>query len=343
MQKPIMSDINFQRLTTTKNMPENLLGAVVAIGNFDGVHRGHQAVLQTALDQAAQSGRPALALTFEPHPRSFFKPDEPVDRLTPAAEKAELLKVLGFDAVIELPFTKEFSALSAEDFVSEILVDDLQVAQVVTGYDFHFGKARRGTPDFLTKAGQATGFKVTLVEAFCDEGGERISSSRIRDYLGEGDVVSAAGMLGYHYQITAEVVHGKKLGRTLGFPTANMCVPKQTNLKHGIYAAKFRRQDGSLLDGVASFGRRPTVMDAGAPLLETFLFDFSGDLYGEIATVSFFSYLRGEVKFDGLEPLIAQMQLDEAEARAFLTNARPVSPLDQALNFTCYGDHERGK
>lgn len=171
MQEPIMSDTKFQRLTTTKNMPENLKGAVVAIGNFDGVHRGHQAVLQTALDQAAQSGRPALALTFEPHPRSFFKPDEPVDRLTPAAEKAELLKVLGFDAVIELPFTKEFSTLSAEEFVRMILVEDLQVEQVVTGYDFHFGKARRGTPEFLSEAGLQDGFKVTLVEAFCDEGG----------------------------------------------------------------------------------------------------------------------------------------------------------------------------
>lgn len=328
-----MSKQPFQRLNTTDNLPAHLRHAVVAIGNFDGVHRGHQAVLQQALELAASQGRPCVALTFEPHPRSFFKPDEPVDRLTPSREKSYLLEILGFDAVIEQPFTAEFSALSAEEFVDTILVKNFAASGVVIGYDFHFGKARRGTPEFLVGAGKQAGFSVTLVDAFCDEGATQISSSRIRDFLCDGDVVQAAGLLGHRYQVRAEVVHGRKLGRELGFPTANMHLPEQTHLRHGIYAVRFRRADGTLYNGVASYGRRPTVTDNGVPLLETFLFDFSGDLYGELATVSFFGFLRGEVKFDGLEPLMEQMRQDEAEARALLAAVKPLSPLDQKLSF----------
>lgn len=328
-----LSEKSFVRLSGDADFPPALRNAVVAIGNFDGVHRGHQAVLQCALDLAKQQGRPAVVLTFEPHPRSFFQPDAPVDRLTPAAEKAELLHTLGFDAVIEEKFSADFAALSAEDFVQTILVERLGAVLVVAGYDFHFGKARRGTPEFLCKAGENAGFSVSLVDAFTDEGGALISSSRIRKLLCEGDVAGAAAQLGYRYTVTGQVVHGQKLGRTLGFPTANMALPLETHLKHGIYAVRFRRANGDLHDGVASFGRRPTVADNGAALLETFLFDFSGDLYGEIASVSFFGFLRGEVKFDGLEPLMVQMKLDEEEARALLSGVKPLSPLDNALTF----------
>ncbi|EEZ33796.1 riboflavin biosynthesis protein RibF [Brucella sp. NF 2653] len=328
-----MKKSSFQRLTGTEGLPPALHDCVVAIGNFDGVHRGHQAVLERALELADRESRPAVVLTFEPHPRSFFKQGQPVDRLTDAAEKAEILRLMGFDAVVEQPFTAEFSQRSAEDFVQHILVEKLRASRVVTGYDFHFGKGRRGTPEFLCEAGKKAGFSVTLVDAFTDEGGMLVSSTRIRNLLSEGEVAEAAGLLGYRYRICGEVIHGKKLGRTLGFPTANMALAPQTSLKHGIYAVRFRLDDAMLYDGVASFGRRPTVDDEGAPLLETFLFDFSGDLYGKTAAVSFFGFLRGEVKFDGLDPLINQMKQDEAQARALLADVRPISGLDRMLSF----------
>lgn len=323
----------FQRLSGTDALPLNLRDCVVAIGNFDGVHRGHQAVLECALELAKQNGLPALVLTFEPHPRSFFKPDEPIERLTDASEKAEILRLMGFDAVIEQPFTGDFAALSAEDFVRNILVEQLRANRVVTGYDFHFGKGRRGTPQFLEEAGQSSDFSVSLVDAFSDEGRNLVSSTRVRSLLCAGEVAEAAGLLGYRYRVSGEVIHGKKLGRTLGFPTANMVIDDHVSLKHGIYAVRFRRADGTLHDGVASFGRRPTIASDGKPLLETFVFDFSGDLYGEIAEVSFFGYLRGEVKFDGLDPLIAQMKRDEQEARGLLAGAQPLSELDRLLSF----------
>lgn len=323
----------FQRLSGTDALPLDLRGCVVAIGNFDGVHRGHQAVLERALELAKQNGLPALVLTFEPHPRSFFKPDEPVERLTDAAEKAEILRLMGFDAVVEQPFTADFAALSAEDFVRNILVERLHATCVVTGYDFHFGKGRRGTPQFLEQAGELTGFSVSLVDAFSDEGGNLVSSTRVRSLLCAGDVAEAAGLLGYRYRVSGEVIHGQKLGRTLGFPTANMTIDDHVSLKHGIYAVRFRRADGTLHDGVASFGRRPTVTSDGKPLLETFVFDFADDLYGGVAEVSFFGYLRGEVKFNGLDPLIKQMKHDEEEARAVLAGTQPLSQLDRLLSF----------
>ncbi|MDH6229886.1 riboflavin kinase/FMN adenylyltransferase [Mesorhizobium soli] len=324
---------SFQRITGTQKLPESLRGGVVAIGNFDGVHRGHQAVLDRALDEAARHGVPALVLTFDPHPRTVFRPDVPLFQLTPAPMKARILADLGFAAVVEQRFDREFASLDAESFVTEILDANLGICHVVTGFDFHFGKNRQGGPAFLMEAGERHGFGVTLVDAFRDEGAEIVSSSRIRELLCEGEVAQAAGLLGYHYTVEAEVTRGKQLGRTLGFPTANMALPESCGLKHGIYAVRFRRADGTLHDGVASFGRRPTVDTDGAPLLETFLFDFSGDLYGETCQVSLFGYLRGEVKFDGLEPLVAQMKRDEQEARALLAGVRPLSELDGTLAF----------
>ncbi|MCR4269288.1 bifunctional riboflavin kinase/FAD synthetase [Nitratireductor sp. ZSWI3] len=322
-----------RRIPAIESLPAALRGGVVAIGNFDGVHRGHQSVLQPALDIAARDGVPALVLTFEPHPRQVFRPDVPVFRLTPAHMKARLLEALGFEAVVEHPFTRAFAGLEPQDFVKTVLVDGLGISHVVTGFDFHYGRNRGGTPATLAEAGRANGFGVTLVEAFSDEGGAVVSSSRIRGLLGEGEVAEAAGLLGYRFTVEAEVTGGKKLGRTLGFPTANMALPPQTELRHGIYAVRFRRADGRLHDGVASFGRRPTVDEDGAPLLETFLFDFDGDLYGETCAVSLFGFLRGEVKFDGLDPLVAQMKRDEEEARALLSGVRPLSALDLGIAF----------
>lgn len=322
----------FHRNETREPLPSHLRGGVIAIGNFDGVHRGHRSVLDRALEIARERGVPALVLTFEPHPRTVFRPGQPVFRLTTAPVKARILEALGFNAVVEYPFDISFSQRSADDFVHSILIDWLGASEVVTGFDFHFGHGREGGPAFLMEAGRRHGFGVTLIDAYRDENAEVVSSSRIRDLLQEGDVVQAAGLLGYRYLVEAEVIGGEKLGRSLGFPTANMQLAPETRLKSGIYAVRFRTADGIMHDGVASYGRRPTVTDNGAPLLETFVFDFSGSLYGQLCSVSFFGYLRSEIKFDGLEPLIAQMRNDDAEARALLAGVQPLGTLDSILS-----------
>ncbi|SFI34828.1 bifunctional riboflavin kinase/FAD synthetase [Aerobium aerolatum] len=328
-----MAEPRIQRLTCSSGQLASFKGGVVAIGNFDGVHRGHQQVLTSALQQAEILGAPSLVLTFEPHPRSVFRPEVPLFRITPPELRARLLEASGFDAVVEQPFTGAFAAFDAEAFVRDVLVRDLGIRHVVTGYDFHFGKDRQGSPEFLIEAGKRYGFGVSLVAAFRDECAQIVSSSRIRSLLTDGEVAEAAGLLGYRFTIESVVQHGRKLGRELGFPTANMALEDSCTLKEGIYAVRLRRADGTLHNGVASFGRRPTVTDDGAPLLETYVFDFSDDLYGETCAVSFFGYLRGELKFDGLDDLIVQMKQDEAEARALLAGAKPLSDLDRKISF----------
>jgi riboflavin kinase / FMN adenylyltransferase len=323
----------FHRNEKRGELPAPLRGGVIAIGNFDGVHRGHQAVLGRALEIAADQRIPSLVLTFEPHPRTVFRPDQPVFRLTPAPLKAKLLEALGFNAVLEYPFDRDFATRSPDEFIHSIILDWIGARHVVTGFDFHFGKNREGGPAYLLAAGARYGFGAHLLDAFRDEGAHVVSSSRIRDLIAEGDVVQAAGLLGYRYTIEAEVVHGKKLGRTLGFPTANMALPPEVRLKPGIYAVRFRAADGALHDGVASFGYRPTTDHDGAPLLETVLFDYVGDLYGQTCSVTFFGFLRPELKFDGLDPLVAQMNMDAAEARALLSGVQPLGPLDQIIGF----------
>ena len=324
----------FHRNEQKNPLPDTLKGGVIAIGNFDGVHRGHQSVLSRALEIADERGLPALVLTFEPHPRSVFNPDAPVFRLTPAPVRAKVLEAMGFHSVIEYPFDRAFAGRSADEFIRSILIDWLGAAHVVTGFDFHFGKAREGGPAFLMAAGEKYGFGVTLVDAFRDENAEIVSSSRIRRLLGEGAVAEVAGLLGYRFTVESEVIKGQQLGRTLGYPTANMALAAECELKPGIYAVRLRRADGSLHDGVASFGHRPTVIDNGAALLETYIFDFSGDLYGETCMVSFFGHLRDELKFDGLDPLVAQIRRDEEEARALLSGVTPLGELDAKISFS---------
>jgi riboflavin kinase/FMN adenylyltransferase len=303
------------------DIPSSLLGGAVAIGNFDGVHRGHRAVLGAARQAASANGGPALALTFEPHPRTWFRPQEPIPRLTPAREKRLLLSRHGIDGMVELSFDAALAALTAEDFVAEVLVRRLQAHSVVVGWDFHFGKARGGSPAFLAGAGPRHGFTTTIIPPF---GGETpVSSSAIRQRLSAGDITEANLMLGYRWFVMGEVVHGEKIGRTLGYPTANLVVPAETPLKQGIYAVRVG-VDGLVHDGVASFGRRPQFHQDAPPLLESYLFDFSGDLYGKDIAVEFVAYLRPEQRFDGVDGLIAQMDRDSAEARRVL--AEPVQP-----------------
>ncbi len=323
----------FLRISNLADFPTSHRGGAVAIGNFDGIHRGHQAVLEAAAKAAHKRNCAAIVLTFEPHPRAVFQPDVPLPRITPARMKAKILEQLGFDAVIELPFDLQFAGQSADEFVSGILLDSLGASNVVTGFDFHFGKDRQGGPAFLMQEGKSNGFEVTLVDAFRDDDAEVISSSRIRDALAARDLNSANNLLGYHYRIAATIIEGEKLGRTLGYPTANMAIPVDTPLAHGIYAVRFMRADGSMHEGVASFGRRPTVTKEGRPLLETYIFDFKADLYDELCTVAFVDFLRGEEMFDGLDPLINQMNKDAENARAVLAKAKAISELDAKLTF----------
>lgn len=300
------------------DVPAALRRGFIAIGNFDGVHRGHQAVIEAARVQAHMTphAQPSLALTFEPHPRTFFKPDEPVFRVTPEQTKLRLLAANNLvDAVIVLQFNRELASLSAEEFVSRILLEWLGIAGVAVGHDFHFGRQRQGTPEFLIDAGRRHGFEVEIVAPLNDNG-TPVSSGKIREALTAGDVARANELLGYSWFVAGEVVHGEKRGRELGFPTANIRLDPSCRLRHAIYAVR-AHVGGRQYDAVASYGRRPQF-DNGAPLLETFLFDFAGDLYGQEMTVEFADFIREEAKFDSLDKLIWQMQQDSEQARAIL-------------------------
>ncbi|WP_298813976.1 bifunctional riboflavin kinase/FAD synthetase [uncultured Roseibium sp.] len=309
--------------------PEELKGGIVAIGNFDGVHRGHRAVLGAALGLGHGTHHPVFAMSFEPHPRTVFNPAKPVSRLTPPQQKLDLLKVCGLDGALILPFTKEFAGIEANAFVQEILIDTLGISHAVTGYDFHFGRARQGTPDYLRNAGANHGFGVTIVQREEDEGAEVISSTRVRDSLRRGDIVQANALLGYRWFFEKSVQHGDKRGRDLGYPTANLNLGEDTPLQRGIYAVKVNT-GGQWYEGVASYGRRPTF-DNGATLFEVHLFDFTGDLYGETLRVHLIAYLRGEEKFDSVEALVSQMDRDSEEARAALASMQPLSDIDMKL------------
>lgn len=300
-----------------------LRGAVVAIGNFDGVHRGHQAVIATAQRRATSLARPAAALTFEPHPRSFFRPEEPLFRLTDERNKLRLLESTGLDGTIVLPFDAALAALSADEFVQNILVDRLAIAGVTIGFDFHFGANRSGSPDYLAAAGQRHGFAVDIVPRFTDNG-RVISSGPIRVALENGHAIEAAEMLGFPWFVSGEVVHGDKRGRELGYPTANLRLDPSCGLRHGIYAVRVS-VDGVRHDGVANFGRRP-MFDVGTVLLEVFLFDFAADLYGRTIDVAFIDWIRPELKFDTIDDLVRRMDEDSRIARAALAKMPDAYP-----------------
>ncbi len=302
---------------------DRLRGAVVAIGNFDGVHLGHRAVIDAALDRARTIHRPAAALTFEPHPRSFFQPDAHSFRLSSEAAKLRLLAATGLDGAIVLTFDAALAGLTAEQFVSDILVDRLAIKGAAIGFNFHFGKQRRGSPDFLEAQGRTHGFAVDIVPPFQLDG-KRVSSGVVRDALSAGHVTEAAELLGYPYFVTAQVVHGDKRGRELGYPTANLRLPPDCGLKYGVYAVRVG-VGGTRYGGVANFGRRP-MFDRGAVLLEVFLFDFSGDLYGAALDVAFISWIRPEMNFASVEELIRRMDDDSRQARTALARAPDAFP-----------------
>src|SRR6202166_5014984 len=302
-------------------------GAVVAMGNFDGVHLGHRAVIAAALQMAHGHGRPALALPFEPHPRRFFSPHTPQFRLTDEAAKLRLLAGTGLSAAGVMAFDKRRAETTAQDFIHHDLIERLGISGIAVGYDFHFGKGRVGSPGLLVNEAPRLGIEVD-VQPHIDIDERPVSSSAIRMALAEGQIADATAMLGGPWFVASEVIHGEKRGRDLGYPTANMRLDHNCGLKHGIYAVRVGRgrgKDQVRLEGVASFGRRPTF-DNGAPLLEIFLFDFKGDLYGETLDVAFIGFIREELKFDGVKALLAQMDDDSPKARAALAAAPGAFP-----------------
>ncbi|MCA0422714.1 MAG: bifunctional riboflavin kinase/FAD synthetase [Proteobacteria bacterium] len=309
----------FLSLTDPDRLPARLLRPVAAIGNFDGVHRGHRFVFDEAITLARSLGRPAVALTFNPHPRQFFQPHLQHFQLTPPDVQAERIAAAGLDGLVVLSFNAALAGLGAEAFVSDLLVGRLAISGAVVGADFHYGKGRAGTPASFAAAGERLGFSVKLLPQR-EDNGEPVSSTRIRASLEDGDCETANRLLGYTWFVRGPVIHGEKRGRDLGYPTANMALAPGTRLRHGIYAVHITI-DGAPHGGVASFGRRPTF-DNGAPLLETHVFDFKGDLYGKAIDVAFVRYLRPEAKFDSLDALVRQMDADSAEARAILAAAK---------------------
>lgn len=320
---------DFLRLSDLAAVPASLRGAYVAIGNFDGFHRGHQSVLEVLKARAAQAGVPAVVLTFEPHPRDVFAPTPFMFRLTQGDAKARLAEALGLDAIAILNFDRAFSQIEAEDFVSRFLVDALGVTGVIVGTDFHFGRQRRGTPTFLKAEGDRLGFAVETL-GLMDEGDEPISSSRIRAALSEGAVTAANRLLGYHWFFEGVVEQGDQRGRELGYPTANMAVPTGFQLAQGVFAVRARLGD-RLLDGVAAFGK--PMFDNQRPPFETHLFDFSGDIYGQTISVALIAHIRGQEVFSGLDELIAAMDRDSRKARTCIADAKPISALDARLGF----------
>ena len=302
-------------------------GTVVAMGNFDGVHLGHRAVIQAALKMAHDHGRPALAVTFEPHPRRFFSPNTPQFRLTDEAAKLRLLAGTGLAGAVVMTFDKMRAGTSAQDFIHHELIERLGISGIAVGYDFHFGKGRVGSPSLLVSEAPRLGIEVD-VQPHVDIEERPVSSSAIRMALAEGQIDDATRMLDGPWFVTGEVIHGEKRGRDLGFPTANIRLDANCGLRHGIYAVRVGRGQGKdqvRFDGVASFGRRPTF-DNGSPLLEVFLFDFKGDLYGSTLDVAFIGFIREERKFDHVDALIVQMNDDSARARAMLAAAPQAFP-----------------
>ena len=324
-----------QLLHADQPFPDRVRGAAIAIGNFDGMHRGHQSLIGAAVAEAKLAGTSCGLVTFEPHPRSFFRPAEPVFRLTPLPLKARLAGALGVDFVLALKFDATLASLPPEEFIEEHLVRRMGVKHVVTGYDFHFGKGRRGSPATIRELGHNRGFATTVVDQVTDDNGlAPFSSSAIRTALAHGHLDDAAHDLGYNWTVLGEVVHGDRRGREIGFPTANIIVDEGVEPLEGIYAVFVRdaNSPGSpRMPGAGYFGKRPTF-DTDRTFLEVYVLDFSGDLYGRKLLVEFVDLIRRDRKFGSVEELVAQMHRDCNDARRLLGRAdsRPVtSPLGE--------------
>ena len=314
-----------------RSVPRHARGCVIALGNFDGVHRGHQAVIGEARSIAAHLGTQLAVLTFEPHPRALFAPNAPPFRLTPLRAKLELLRQLRVDAMFAMRFNRGLANMPAEQFVDDVLVRTLGVSHVVVGHNFAFGHNRGGNATLLQARAAAGGYGLTSMVPVTDGADTTFSSTAIRRHLGDGAPEAAARLLGRDWAIQGRVRGGRQLGRTLGFPTANIALGSHLRPAFGVYAVRVRLPGPDTLSphvGVANLGRRPTV-DGEAELLEVHLFDFAGDLYGQRLKVELVAHLRGEQKFDGLDALRAQIARDCEAARAALpgpSGARDTGP-----------------
>jgi riboflavin kinase/FMN adenylyltransferase len=302
-----------ERLDGGSAVPERLRGGIVALGNFDGFHLGHQAVVGRAVERARAEGRPVLVATFDPHPVRFFKPDAPPFRLTSLDQRQRLFAEAGADAMIVFHFDRELAATTAEAFVTERLLGLIGASGVVTGEDFTFGRGRGGNVEVLARLGAEHGLSAEAVAPVA-EGGELVSSSRIREALQAGDCDTAARLLTRPFAIEGVVEHGDRRGRAIGYPTANLSLGNYLRPRFGIYAVRGRLPDGRSVGGAANLGIRPTF-EPPKELLEPYFFDFSGDLYGQKIEIELISFLRPEEKFGSLEALTAQMEADCAEAR----------------------------
>ena len=305
------------RLDAAAPMPDSLRGAIIALGNFDGFHLGHQAVAGEAIAWARAESRPAIIATFDPHPVRFFAPDAPPFRLTTLDQRIELFEAAGADAMLVFAFGAELAGTSAEDFVTELLIRRLGAAGVVTGEDFSFGKGRAGNVDLLSRLGEPLGLRARAVGPVSEQG-EIVSSSRIRDALRAGDCGLATHLLSRPFAIRGVVEHGAKLGRSIGYPTANLRLGNYLRPAYGIYAVTGHLPGGKVVHGAANLGIRPSF-DPPIELLEPYFFDFSGDLYGQEIEVALHHYLRPEAKFDSLDELTAQMEQDCLQARHLLS------------------------
>jgi riboflavin kinase/FMN adenylyltransferase len=311
-------------VTGWRDVPRSTRDAVLAIGNFDGVHRGHQAVLGRAHALATAAGKRSGAVVFEPHPREFFAPDQPFFRLTPLPVKLELLAALGLDETFVIDFGAELSGLGAEAFATEVLAEGLGAAHVVVGHDFTYGKGRTGTPEGLEALGRTLGFGVDIVEPVALDG-VIFSSSQVREHLRRGEIGEAAEQLGYWWRVQGRVEQGAGRGKGLGFPTVNLPLAEGQDIAHGIYAMRVEHR-GRRYQAAGYVGARPTF-GGGRPVLEAYLLDFSGDLYGEEIEVEFIARLRGDASFAGAEALAAQMQADCVEARSVLARLDAGDPM----------------
>lgn len=303
-----------QLVDTYDSLPRSLAGSVVVLGNFDGVHLGHAGVIQAARHMADEIGTKVVVLTFEPHPRSVFAPHLPPFRLTPKAAKARFLAEIGVAGCVAQKFDAAFSKHSAEDFVRSVLIGGLQLRHLVVGADFRFGKGREGDVSYLQSNADKFDFRTSCIEPVLDPQGVAYSSTRVREALSEGDVGTAASILGRPFQIEGTVVQGEQRGRTIGFPTANILLGEYIRPRLGVYAVRAEMPGGEMVSGVANIGKRPTV-DGLDERLEVHLFDFAGDIYGKNLNIHLQSFIRPEQKFANFEELKTQIVRDAETAR----------------------------
>lgn len=300
-----------------RDLPASLRGAAVAVGAFDGVHRGHQAVIASARAAAQRLGAPLAVVSFDPHPRRLFQPEAAPFRLMTADQMARAMAPLGVDRLYLIPFDREMAGMTDEEFARRVLSEGLGVAHAAVGFDFTFGKGRSGSPEALRTYGQELGFTVSVTDRIDDVSGLKLSSSAVREALKAGDMDRAAAILGRPFAIQGEVIHGDKRGRTIGVPTANIAMGDYMRPAYGVYATRTRLPDGRVVNGVANLGVRP-MFEIEQPLLEVWLLDFNESLYGQTIETELVAFLRGEMKFDGLDELKVQIDADAMAARAVL-------------------------